>query len=259
MNTPHFFDLSGKTALITGGSRGLGLQISEALGAQGAHVIISARHHDELQTAQSHLSSLGISADWISADNMQDRDVEYLANEAIAKTGKIDILVNNAGIALGAPAEDHAIEDWDHVMDLNIRSLFLLTQIIGKRTMIPRNYGKIINVASVAGLQGNLPGWLEGIAYSTSKGAVVNFTRALAGEWGEFNITVNALAPGFFASAMTRNLLNRHGIDFLSQKSPLKRIGDNDDLKGAALLFSSDASKYITGQILAIDGGMSAI
>ncbi|MBN3172622.1 SDR family oxidoreductase [Pectobacterium brasiliense] len=259
MDTPHFFDLSGKTALITGGSRGLGLQIAEALGAQGAYIILSARHADELQTAQSHLSSLGIRAEWIAADNAQDRDIERLAEEAIAKTGQIDILVNNAGTAFGSPAEDHAIADWDRVMNLNIRSLFLLTQKIGKCSMIPRRYGKIINVASLAGLQGNLPGWLEGIAYSTSKGAVVNFTRALAGEWGEFNITVNALAPGFFPSAMTQNLLNRLGVDALAQKSPLQRIGDDEDLKGAAILFASDASKYITGQILSIDGGMSAI
>ncbi|EXU75556.1 SDR family oxidoreductase [Erwinia mallotivora] len=259
MGTPQLFDLSERTALITGGSRGLGLQIAEALGSQGAHVILSARNADELRTAQSHLASLGISADWIVADNTRDVDIERLAQEAIAKKGHVDILVNNAGTAFGTPAEDHAIDDWDRVMDLNIRSLFLLTRNIGKHSMIPRRYGKIINVSSLAGLQGNLPGWLEGIAYSTSKGAVVNFTRALAGEWGEFNITVNALAPGFFPSTMTRNLLNKVGVETLAQKSPLRRIGDNEDLKGAAILFSSDASKYITGQTLAIDGGISAV
>lgn len=259
MGIPQLFDLSERTALITGGSRGLGLQIAEALGSQGAHVILSARNADELRTAQSHLVSLGISADWIVADNTRDVDIERLAEEAIAKKGHVDILVNNAGTAFGTPAEDHAIDDWDRVMDLNIRSLFLLTRNIGKHSMIPRRYGKIINVSSLAGLQGNLPGWLEGIAYSTSKGAVVNFTRALAGEWGEFNITVNALAPGFFPSTMTRNLLNKVGVETLAQKSPLRRIGDNEDLKGAAILFSSDASKYITGQTLAIDGGISAV
>ncbi|MFC0141045.1 SDR family oxidoreductase [Erwinia mallotivora] len=259
MGTPQLFDLSERTALITGGSRGLGLQIAEALGSQGAHVILSARNADELRTAHSHLASMGISADWIVADNTRDVDIERLAEEAIAKKGHVDILVNNAGTAFGTPAEDHAIDDWDRVMDLNIRSLFLLTRNIGKYSMIPRRYGKIINVSSLAGLQGNLPGWLEGIAYSTSKGAVVNFTRALAGEWGEFNITVNALAPGFFPSTMTRNLLNKVGVETLAQKSPLRRIGDNEDLKGAAILFSSDASKYITGQTLAIDGGISAV
>ncbi|AXF76769.1 SDR family oxidoreductase [Erwinia tracheiphila] len=254
MDTPYFFHLSGKTALISGGLRGLGLHIAEALDIQDTHLVISAHHHDELRKTQSHLSSMNIEADWIVADNTINGNTEYLSEEAISKTGKIDILVNNAGIVSGATAEDHTVEGRDRMMNLNIRSHFLLTQIIGKRRMIPRNCGKIINVASVAGLQGNIPSWLEGIAYSTSEGAMVNFTRALAGEWGEFNITVNVLAPGFFPSAMLRNLFSRLGTDFLAQRAPPGRIGDDKNLKGAAILFASNASKYITGQILVIDG-----
>ncbi|AXV81520.1 SDR family oxidoreductase [Ralstonia solanacearum] len=255
----HLFDLSGKTALITGGSRGLGLQIAEALGEQGARIVLSARKADELKEAQAHLKSLGIAADWIAADGAVEADIQRLADGVLAKLGHVDILVNNAGATWGAPAEDHPVEAWDKVMNLNIRGLFLLTQQIGKRSMIPRRYGKIVNVASIAGLKGNPPGTLETIAYNTSKGAVVNFTRALAGEWGKYGITVNAIAPGFFPSKMTRGSLEKLGVDKLTEKSPLHRIGDEEDLKGVAALFASDASKHITGQILAVDGGVSVV
>jgi NAD(P)-dependent dehydrogenase (short-subunit alcohol dehydrogenase family) len=252
------FDLTGKSALITGGSRGLGLQIAEALGEQGARIILSSRKAPDLEQAQKHLAGLGIKADWIAADNSREDDVKRLADEAIAKLGKVDILVNNAGATWGAPTEDHPIEAWDKVMNLNIRSLFLLSQRIGKRSMIPNRYGRIINIASIAGLRGST-GEMQTIAYNTSKGAVVNFTRALAGSWGRYGITVNALAPGFFPSKMTKGIIDMVGVEKLAEGAPLRRIGDEDDLKGAALLFASDAGKHITGQILAIDGGLTAV
>jgi NAD(P)-dependent dehydrogenase (short-subunit alcohol dehydrogenase family) len=252
------FDLAGKSALITGGSRGLGLQIAEALGEQGASIILSSRKAPDLEQAQKHLAGLGIKADWIAADNSREDDVKRLADEAITKLGKVDILVNNAGATWGAPTEDHPIEAWDKVMNLNIRSLFLLSQQIGKRSMIPNKYGRIINIASIAGLRGST-GEMQTIAYNTSKGAVVNFTRALAGSWGRYGITVNALAPGFFPSKMTKGIIDMVGVEKLSEGAPLRRIGDEDDLKGAALLFASDAGKHITGQILAIDGGLTAV
>jgi NAD(P)-dependent dehydrogenase (short-subunit alcohol dehydrogenase family) len=252
------FDLAGKSALITGGSRGLGLQIAEALGEQGASIILSSRKAPDLEQAQKHLAGLGIKADWVAADNSREDDVKRLADEAIAKLGKVDILVNNAGATWGAPTEDHPIEAWDKVMNLNIRSLFLLSQQIGKRSMIPNKYGRIINIASIAGLRGST-GEMQTIAYNTSKGAVVNFTRALAGSWGRYGITVNALAPGFFPSKMTKGIIDMVGVEKLSEGAPLRRIGDEDDLKGAALLFASDAGKHITGQILAIDGGLTAV
>jgi gluconate 5-dehydrogenase len=173
--------------------------------------------------------------------------------------GHIDILVNNAGATWGAPAEDYPVEAWDKVMNLNIRSIFLLSQAVAKASMIPRHYGRIVNVASIAGLSGNGPESMQTIAYNTSKGAVVNFTRTLAGEWGRHGITVNALAPGFFPSKMTRGTLEALGEEKLTRRSPLQRIGDDEDLKGAALLFASDAGKHITGQILAVDGGVSAV
>ena len=252
------FDLSGKSALITGGSRGLGLQIAEALGEQGATILLSSRKAADLEQAQKHLLGLGIKADWIAADNSKDDEVIRLAEQAIAKLGKVDILVNNAGASWGAPTEDHPIEAWDKIMNLNIRSLFLLSQQIGKHSMIPKKYGRIINLASIAGLRGSI-GNIQTIAYNTSKGAVVNFTRALAGSWGRYGITVNALAPGFFPSKMTKGIIDMVGIEKLAEGTPLQRIGDEDDLKGAAVLFASDAGKHITGQILAIDGGLTAV
>lgn len=255
----ELFDLHGRTALITGGSRGLGLQIAEALGEQGARLVLSARKAGELEQAQAHLRARGIECDWIAADGARDDEIDRLASGALAKLGHVDILVNNAGATWGAPAEDHPVEAWDKVMNLNIRGLFLLTQRIGRDSMIPRRHGRIINVASIAGLAGNPPGTMETIAYNTSKGAVVNFTRALAAEWGEHNITVNALAPGFFPSKMTQGSLDRLGVDAMCAGVPLRRLGDDEDLKGAALLFASAAGKHITGQILAVDGGVSAI
>jgi NAD(P)-dependent dehydrogenase (short-subunit alcohol dehydrogenase family) len=176
----------------------------------------------------------------------------------MSRLGHVDILVNNAGATWGCAAEDHPLEAWDKVMNLNIRSIFLLSQAIGKHSMIPRQGGKIINVASIAGLAGNSAD-MSMVAYNTSKAAVVNFTRTLAGEWGKYNINVNALAPGMFPSKMTKGTIERIGVQSLAGHAPLQRIGDDDDLKGATLLFASQAGKHITGQILPIDGGVSAI
>ena len=255
----QLFDLGGKTALITGGSRGLGLQMAEALGEQGAHVILSARKQAELDEAVAQLRSRGIEASAIAADLGQETSIKPLVEEALRRLGHIDILINNAGATWGAPAEDYPLEAWDKVMNLNIRSIFLLSQEVGKRSMIPRKYGRIINIASIAGLSGNPPGTMQTIAYNTSKAAVINFTRTLAGEWGVHGITVNALAPGFFPSRMTRGTLEQLGEQQLAQATPLQRIGDDEDLKGATLLFSSDAGKHISGQTLAVDGGVSAV
>ena len=257
MALKQLLDLSGRTALITGGSRGLGLQIATAYGEMGARVCISARKSDELEAACTQLRAQGIDSSWIAADAAREDDLARLAREAVTRLGHVDILVNNAGATWGAPTEDHPIEAWDKVMNLNIRGVFLLTQAIGKSCMIPRRFGRIVNVASIAGLLGNPPQLMSSIAYNTSKGALVNFTRALATEWGHHNITVNALAPGFFPSKMTQGIIAHFGVEALSRLAPLERIGDDEDLKGAALLFASEAGKHITGQILAVDGGAS--
>ena len=260
MSTPiqTLFDLSGKTALVTGGSRGLGLQIAEALGEAGARILLTSRKAADLEEATADLQAKGIDTRWVAADASRPEEIERVASEAMQRLGQVDILVNNAGATWGAPAEDHPLEAWDKVMNLNIRSVFLMSQAIGRASMIPRREGRIINVASIAGLSGAGPE-MQYIAYGTSKGAVVNFTRTLAGEWGRYNINVNALAPGFFPSKMTKGTLDRLGAEKMAAGTPIGRIGDDDDLKGAALLFASAAGKHITGQILAVDGGVSAI
>jgi NAD(P)-dependent dehydrogenase (short-subunit alcohol dehydrogenase family) len=257
--TQELFSLQGKTAVVTGGSRGLGLQMAEALGEQGARVVVTSRKQAELDEAVAHLHARGIDASAIAADLTQDQHVEAFVAAAIARLGHIDILVNNAGASWGAPAEDYPAEAWDKVMNLNVRSVFLVAQAVGKLSMIPRGYGRIINISSIAGLAGNPPGTMQTLAYNTSKGAVINFTRTLAGEWGRYGITVNSIAPGFFPSKMTRGLLAAVGAESLAREAPLNRLGDDEDLKGAVVLFASDAGKHITGQTLAIDGGVSAV
>jgi gluconate 5-dehydrogenase len=254
----QLFDLSGKTALITGGSRGLGLQMAHALGEAGARIMLSARKADELEAATAELQATGIDARWVAADCAAEQDIQKLVSETLQRMGDVDILVNNAGASWGAPAQDHPVSAWDKVMNLNVRGYFLLSQLIGRECMITRRQGRIINLASIAGLGGN-PSGMTTLAYNTSKGAVINFTRALAAEWGRYNITVNAICPGFFPSKMTAGTLAALGEDALAARAPLQRLGDDEDLKGITLLFASDAGKHITGQWLAVDGGVSAV
>ena len=252
------FDLTGKTALVTGGSRGLGLQMAHALGEAGAQIMLSSRKADDLTKAVAELKAAGIDADSIAADCAKEADIRMLADETIQRMGHVDILVNNAGAAWGSPAEDHPVEAWDKVMNVNIRGYFILSQHIAKQSMIPRKSGRIINIASIAGLGGN-PSGMQTIAYNTSKGAAINFTRALAAEWGAYGITVNAICPGFFPSKMTMGTLKALGEDKLAAHAPLRRLGDDEDLKGLCVLYASDAGKHITGQYLAVDGGVSIV
>jgi gluconate 5-dehydrogenase len=254
----QLFDLTGRTALVTGGSRGLGLQMAQALGEAGARVLLSSRKAAELEAAAAQLRSEGIDASCIAADAAQDADVERLADEAIARLGEVDIMVNNAGASWGAPAEEHPVEAWDKVMGLNVRGIFLLTQRIGRRSMLPRKRGRIVNVASIAGLGGN-PAFMKTIAYNTSKGACISFTQALAAEWGPHGINVNAIAPGSFETRMSAPMFADGGGARLARNVPLRRTGDDEDLKGLVVLLASDAGKHITGQVVAVDGGVSAV
>ena len=254
----QLFDLTGKTALVTGGSRGLGLQLAHALGEAGAKIMLSSRKAEDLEQAAAELQAAGIDARWIAADCAKESEIVRLADETLQRLGDVDILVNNAGASWGAPAEDHPIDAWDKVMNLNVRGYFILSQQIAKKSMIARRHGRIINVASIAGLNGNPPG-LSTLAYNTSKGAVINFTRALAAEWGRYNITVNSICPGFFPSKMTMGTLKLFGEERLAAGAPLKRLGDDEDLKGLCVLYASDAGKHITGQWLAVDGGVSVV
>jgi NAD(P)-dependent dehydrogenase (short-subunit alcohol dehydrogenase family) len=254
----QLFDLKGRTALVTGGSRGLGLQMAHALGEAGARIMLTSRKAGDLEEAAAQLQAAGIDARWVAADCAKEDDIRRLADETLQRLGDVDILVNNAGATWGAAAEEHPLEAWDKVMNLNVRGYFLLSQLIGKRSMLPREYGRIINIASIAGLGGNPP-QMKTLAYNTSKGAVINFTRALACEWGPRHVTVNAICPGFFPSKMTKATLAQLGEETLAAHAPLRRLGDDEDLKGVTLLFASDAGKHITGQWLAVDGGVSVI
>ena len=254
----QLFDLSGKTALVTGGSRGLGLQMAQALGEAGAKIMLSSRKADELEVAAAQLQAQGIDARWIAADCAKEEDIRRLADQTIQRMGDVHILVNNAGASWGAPAEDHPVAAWDKVMNLNVRGYFILSQHIAKHSMIPAKAGRIINIASIAGLNGN-PRGMDTIAYSTSKGAVVNFTRTLAAEWGKYNINVNAICPGFFMTKLAAGLITILGEEKMAASAPLNRLGDDEDLKGIALLYASDAGKHITGQWMAVDGGVSVV
>src|SRR5687767_3129317 len=258
MSVKSLLDLTGRTALVTGGSRGLGLQIAEALGEMGARIAITARKKDELDSAVAHLEALGIAATPYPGDLGKREQVEPLVNALLEKFGKVDVLVNNAGAVWGAPAEDHPLEAWDKLVNLNLTGAFVLTQLIGKRSMIPVKWGRIVSIASIAGLMGQDPRIVRTIAYNTTKGGLVNFTRALAAEWGQHGITVNAICPGFFPSKMTRATLDKMS-EFLVETTPNRRLGNDEDLKGLAVLLASEASRHITGQAIAVDGGATII
>ncbi|HET9045141.1 MAG TPA: SDR family NAD(P)-dependent oxidoreductase, partial [Burkholderiales bacterium] len=190
MSVRTLFDLGGRIALVTGGSRGLGLQVASALGEMGAKVALTARKGDELEAARAQLAREGVEAFPVPCDLSRPEAVAPMVDVVLAKCGQIDILVNNAGATWGAPAEAYPDEAWHKVMNLNVNAMFFLSREVGRRAMIPRKSGRIINVASIAGLGGNRPGTMSTIAYNTSKGAVVNYTRALAAEWGKHGITV---------------------------------------------------------------------
>ena len=258
MSVRKLFDLTGKVVLITGGSRGLGLQIAEALGEMGAKLALTARKPDELAQAKEHLQRMQVQVFTLPCDHSKAASIQPVIENIMRHYGQIDVLINNAGTTWGAPAEEHPLEAWEKVMNLNVTGLFLTTQLVGRLSMIPRRYGRIVNIASIAGLLGNDPRLQRSLAYNTSKGAVVNLTRALAAEWGQYNITVNAIAPGFFPSKMTQWILGQIGDATIAQ-TPLARLGGEEDLKGLAALFASDASAHITGQIVAVDGGASII
>jgi len=258
MSVRKLLDLSGRAALITGASRGLGLQIAEALGEMGARVAITARKQAELDEAQRHLGAQGIEVMTIACDLQDLKAAQALPGQVLERWKRIDILVNNAGATWGAPAEEHPLDAWHKVLNLNLNAIFALTQAVGKQAMIPARYGRVVNMASMAGLQGTDPRFMRTIAYNTSKGGVVNFTRSLAAEWAQYGITVNAIAPGVFPSKMSQGMIGK-SEEVILDHTPLKRLGGDEDLKGVAVLLASEASAYITGQIIAVDGGMSAV
>lgn len=255
MSVKELFNIEGQVALITGGSRGLGLQIAEALGEMGCKLAITARKEAELAETKKYLEGLGYSVLTIPNNLANFDQIPQLVDTVLEHYGQIDILVNNAGATWGAPAEEYPDEAWHKVMDLNINAMFFLSREVGRRCMIPAKKGKIINVASIAGLRGTSKG-VNTIAYNTSKAAAVNFTRTLGAEWGKYNINVNAICPGFFPSKLANGLIEQLG-EAMVARIPLGRIGGEEDLKGLAVLLASEAGRHITGQAIAVDGGSS--
>jgi gluconate 5-dehydrogenase len=252
------FRLDGRVALVTGGSRGLGLQLAEALGEAGASVALTARREAGLEQAVEHLSELGIRAMSARCDISNNADVEAALAQVLAQFGQVDILVNNAGATWGAPFAELPLDAWDKVVRVNVNGTFFVSRAVGLHMIERGKGGRIINIASIAGLRGTDPRIMPTLSYDTTKGAVVNFTRSLAATLAGYNITVNCICPGFFPTRMSAVVLDRHG-DEIAAATPLRRIGNDQDLKGVAVLFASDASAYITGQVIAVDGGATAI
>ena len=257
-HTRDLFDLQGRVALITGGSRGLGLAMAEALGDMGAKIAITARKQHELDAALTQLRGRGITAEAFVNDQSKFDTIGAMVASVIEQLGHIDILINNAGTTWGAAMEEHPLEAWQKVVDLNMTGTFRITQEVGARSMIPRQYGRIVNIASVAGLQGAHPALMRAIAYQTTKGGLVNFTRGLAAEWGQHHIVVNAICPGFIVTRMSRGILDKIS-DRVKKTSPLGQLGLEQDMQGLTVMLSSAAARHITGQIIAVDGGSGIV
>jgi len=258
MSVKKLFDLTGRAAIVTGGSRGLGLQIAEALGEMGAKLALTARKQDELDHAVEHLAKKGIDAQAFVCDLGKRDSIPGVFDRMLAKLGRVDILVNNAGAVWVAPAEDHPLEAWDKLINLNLVGSFVMAQQAAKKAMIPAKWGRIINVASTAGLSASDPAVVRTVSYNTTKHGVVGMTRQLAAEWGAHGITVNAICPGFFPSRMTKATLGTTG-ELIRDWTPTKRLGNDEDLKGLVALLASEASRHITGQAIAVDGGATVI
>ncbi len=254
MSVRDLFDLSGRVAIVTGGATGIGLQMADALAELGASVVLCGRDGERCERGAADLERergvpcLGVRCDVSSAD-----DVARLAAETTDRFGRIDILVNNAGTAWGDPVEDTPLRGWQKVVDVNLTGVFLCSQAVG-RVMIAAGGGKIVNIASITGLRGFPPEQLDSIAYSTTKGAVVAFTRDLAVKWARHRIAVNAIAPGWFPTDLSQPVLDRAG-DQLLAGIPMGRFGGGSDLKGAVAYLASAASDYVTGHTLVVDGG----
>jgi NAD(P)-dependent dehydrogenase (short-subunit alcohol dehydrogenase family) len=257
MATPsELFDLSGRVAIVTGGGSGIGRQLATGLAEAGADVALCARKLERCEEAAEELRNLGVRALGLRCDVRDPAEIQDVVERTRAELGRIDILVNNAGTTWGAPAEEHPLEGWQKVLDVNLTGVFLFAQAAG-RVMIEQRAGRIVNIASIAAFGGAPPELMNAVAYSASKGGVVAFTRDLATKWARHGITVNAIAPGWFPSDMSKVLLEAHAEAFL-ERIPLRRFGGADDLKGAVVFLASAASGYVTGQTLIVDGGLSS-
>jgi gluconate 5-dehydrogenase len=249
----QLFDLTGRVAIITGGSIGLGRQMAEALAEVGANLVLCARKKERCEEAAHTLEKLGVRVLALGCDVKDQASVEQLVAATVSEFGRVDILINNAGISWGAATEKMTLAEWNKVIETNLTGTFLCAQAAG-RIMLKQERGKIINMASVSGLKGAPPEAVEAIAYHASKGGVISFTRDLAVKWARHNIQVNAIAPGWFPTHMSDKVIE-HKRDYLLSHIPARRFGTDHDLKGAAVFLASDASAYVNGHVLVVDGG----
>ncbi len=249
------FDLDGRVAVVTGASAGLGDRFARTLHAAGASVVAAARRTDRLDSLAESIADEARFAT-VTADLMDDADCARVVDAAIERFGRVDVLVNNAGIGTPCPAEDETPERFREVIATNLTSVFVMSQLCGRK-MIEQGSGSIVNVASMLGLVASAP--VKQASYCASKGGVVNLTRELAAQWARKGVRVNAIAPGWFPSEMTADMVvDDSSIAFVQRTAPMGRFGEEHELDGALLFLASDASTYCTGQILAIDGGWTA-
>jgi len=252
----ELFNLQGKVSVVTGGATGLGLQMATALAEAGSNVVVCSRKRENCEQTAAALEKLGVKALGLACDVTQPDQVEAVKDATLKAFGRIDVLVNNSGRAWVAPPEEMPLERWQQIMNLNATAPFICSQILG-REMIKAKRGKIINIASIAGLIGRNPKAYSSIVYSTSKGALVQMTRDLAIKWAQHNIHVNCICPGFFVTPINQKLYEK-GAEQILREIPLGRTGGENDLKGIAVLLASDASNFITGAIIPVDGGTVA-
>jgi NAD(P)-dependent dehydrogenase (short-subunit alcohol dehydrogenase family) len=253
----ELFDLSGRTAIVTGGGSGIGRQMATGLAQAGADVVLCARKPERCEEVAAEFErELGVRALGLRCDVRDQAQVQAVVDRTKSEFGSVDVLVNNAGTSWGAAAEDHPLEGWQKVIDVNLTGVFLFAQAAG-RVMIEQGGGKIVNIASVAAFGGAPPELMNAVAYNASKGGVVSFTRDLATKWAQHGINVNAIAPGWFPSDMNKALLDARPDAYL-EHIPLRRFGGPDDLKGAVVYLASRASDFVTGQVVVVDGGQSA-
>jgi len=252
----QLMSLEGRVSVVTGGATGLGLQMARALAEAGSNVVVCSRKLENCEQAAATLEKLGVKALGLACDVTKPDQVEAVKDATLKTFGRVDVLINNSGRAWVAPPEEMPLDRWQQIMDLNTTAPFICSQIFG-REMIKQKRGKIINIASIAGLQGRNPRAYSSIVYSTSKGALVNFTRDLAIKWAQHNIHVNCICPGFFVTPINQKLFEQNAEPIL-REIPLGRTGGENDLKGIAVLLASDASNFMTGAIIPVDGGTVA-
>ena len=254
MNVMELFRLDGKVAIVTGGSRGLGFWMAEALAEAGANIVLCARKLEPCEEAAKAIREIGVRSLAVGCDVTDPDAVKTLVEKAVSEFGRVDILINNAGFIWEEPPEKVSLETWNKTLAINATGTFLCSQEAGKQ-MIKQGQGKIINIASISGLASVDPELSNTVPYSAAKGAIVALTRDLARKWCQYNITVNAIAPGYFGTKMSKFLVE-HRQPQLMSSIHMKRLGTKDEIKGVAVFLASAAANYITGQILAVDGGI---